>query len=155
MYRNHEGFSDPTAGAAISSVMREYRQQRKETWRREMEIKERRKVYIASRYAGDIDQNVSDAKQYCRAAVKAGFLPVASHLMYPGILDDSDPRERELGLLFGKSLLAVCPEVWFIGPKTADGKIEMSQGMRSEYREARRLKKTIRFIDREAVLNGR
>ena len=155
MYRNHEGFSDPTAGAAISSVMREYRQKRKDTWRKETEIKERRKVYIASRYAGDIRKNVSDARLYCRAAVKAGCIPVASHLMYPEVLDDNDPKERELGLLFGQALLAMCDEAWFIGTKGADGKIQMSEGMKAERHEARRLGKKIRFIDREAMLNGR
>ena len=149
MYRNHEGFSDPTAGAAISSVMREYRQKRKETWRKETEIKERRKVYIASRYAGDIRKNVSDARLYCRAAIRAGCIPVASHLMYPEVLDDNDPKERELGLLFGQALQAMCDEAWFIGTKGADGKIQMSEGMKAECHEDRRLGKKICFIDTE------
>lgn len=155
MYRNGEGFRDPTAGAAISNVMREYRQQRKETWRKETEIKERRKVYIASKYAGDTEQNTADAIQYCRAAVKAGYIPIASHLLYPKILDDSDEKERALGLLFGQVLLAVCDEAWFIGAKDADGNIQMSSGMKAEYREARRLNKKIRMIDREDIIYGR
>lgn len=135
--------------------MREYRQQRKEKWRRETEIEDRRKVYIASKYAGDIQKNVSDARQYCRAAIRAGCIPIDSHLMYPEVLDDNDPRERELGLLFGQAILAMCDEVWFIGTKGADGKIHMSEGMKAGHHEARRLGKKIRFIDREAVLNGR
>ena len=57
--------------------------------------------------------------------------------------------------MFGQALLSVCDEVWFIGPKQKDGKIEMSDGMKAEYREAMRLKKKIRFFDREAMLNGR
>lgn len=155
MYRNSEGFYDPTAGAAISNVMKEYRKQRKETWRRETEIKERRKVYIASRYAGDVEKNTADAAAFCREAVRKGYIPIASHLLYPGILNDSDLKERELGLLFGQALLSVCDEVWFIGPRAENGKIEMSYGMRAEYREAMRLKKKIRFFEREAMLNGR
>jgi hypothetical protein len=155
MYRNSEGFRDPTAGAAISNVMKEYRQQRREAWKKETEIKERSKVYIASRYAGDVEKNTADAAAFCREAVRKGYIPIASHLLYPRILDDTDPHERELGLLFGQALLSVCDEVWFIGPKQKDGKIEMSDGMKAEYREAMRLKKKIRFFDREAMLNGR
>ena len=155
MYRNSEGISDPTAGAAISHVMKEYREQRRKTWQKETEIKERRKVYIASRFAGDVKRNTADAVMYCRVAVRKGYIPVASHLMYPRVLDDRDSNERQLGLLFGQALLAVCDEVWFIGPKAKDGKIEMSDGMKAEYREAMRLKKKIRFFDREAMLNGR
>lgn len=155
MYRNSEGFYDPTAGVAISNVMKEYRKQRRETWRRETEIKERRKAYIASRYSGDVEKNTEDATYYCKWAVRKGYITVASHLMYPRVLDDTDSHERELGLLFGQALLAVCDEVWFFGPKQKDGKIEMSDGMKAEYREAMRLKKKIRFFDREAVLNGR
>lgn len=155
MYRNSEGFRDPTAGAAISNVMKEYRQQRKEAWRRESNIKERRKVYIASKYAGDVKKNKADAVKYCRAAVQAGCIPLASHLLYPQILDDTSSEERRLGLLFGQALLAMCDEVWFIGTKRPDGKIEMSDGMKAEYHEARRLKKKIRLIDREALIDGR
>jgi hypothetical protein len=54
MYKNYEGFSDPTAGLAMSHVMREYRERTPRTWQRETEIKERPKVYMASKYAGDI-----------------------------------------------------------------------------------------------------
>lgn len=147
MYKNYEGFSDPTAGLAMSHVVKEYREERRRTWRRETEIKERPKVYIASKYAGDIEKNRRDAIRYCRAAIKTGYIPIASHLLYPQILDDKDSRERELGLLFGQALLACCDEVWFIGNKDKNEKIEMSDGMKAEYREAKRLHKTIRIMD--------
>lgn len=147
MYRNYEGFPDPTAGLAMSHAMKEYRAKRRQEWRKETEIKERPKVYIASRYAGDIPKNRNAAVSYCRAAVKRGYIPIASHLLYPQILDDSDSHDRELGLLFGLSLLALCDEVWFVGEKDNDGKLIMSDGMKKEYREARRLKKKIRFWD--------
>ena len=54
MYKNSEGYSDPTAGAAMSSMMKEYRQTRKKVWQRQNEMKTRKKVYVASRYAGDV-----------------------------------------------------------------------------------------------------
>lgn len=42
MYKNSEGYSDPTAGAAMSSMMREYRQSRKKVWQRQNEMKTRK-----------------------------------------------------------------------------------------------------------------
>lgn len=151
MYRNSEGFCDPTAGAAISHVMKEYREKRKAVWEHEAGIKERKKAYIVSKYAGDIEQNTKDAIRFCRAAMRAGFIPVASHLLYPQILDDSDAKERELGLLFGQALLAICDEVWVFALIDAEGKYILSPGMKEELREAKRLKKRVRFIDGKEI----
>ena len=61
-------------------------------------------------------------------------MPVASHLLYPQILNDSNPRERELGLMFGLALLAICDEIWVF---TEGG--EISSGMAKEIEEAKRL----------------
>ena len=58
MYKNSEGYNDPTAGVALGRVMKEYKKERREVWRRQTELKERPKVYIVSRYAGDIENNV-------------------------------------------------------------------------------------------------
>lgn len=151
MYRNSEGFRDPTAGAAISHVMKEYREKRKAAWEHEMAVKERKKAYIVSKYAGDIEQNTQDAIRFCRATIRAGFIPVASHLLYPQIINDSDAKERELGLLFGQALLAVCDEVWVFAFIDAEGKYILSHGMKEELREAKRLKKRVRFIDGKEI----
>lgn len=153
-YRNSEGFSDPMAGEAIGHVMKERQNQKRETWRKETKIKERRKVYIASKYAGDVKKNTENTIRYCQGAVKVGCIPVAAHLLYPQILDDRDLEERKLGLLFGQALLAVCDEAWFIGKKMEDGQIELSEGMKAEYREARRLKMKIRMIPEEVFDAG-
>lgn len=51
-------------------------------------------VYIASPYAGDVEKNIAFAKAVCRYAVKRGCTPVAAHLLYPQLLDDSSPEER-------------------------------------------------------------
>ncbi len=147
--------SNPTAGAAISNVMNEYRQEQKKKWREDTEVKERTKVYLASKYAGDTVHNTANTISYARAIISKGMIPVASHLMYPGVLSDDDPEQRRLGLLFGQALLAVCDEVWFVGETDEKGHVIMSEGMSAEYKEARRLKKPVRFIDREVLLNGR
>lgn len=134
MYKNNEGYANPTAGSAMSQIMKEYRQKQKKRYA----DKNRRKIYVASRYAGDVDANVSAAVTYCRRVIDEGYMPVASHLLYPQILNDNIPEERELGLLFGLSLLRMCDEVWVFG--------EVSQGVAQEIAEAKRLKKQIRYF---------
>ncbi len=135
MYKNSEGYADPTAGAAMSRIMKEYRQQQKKRYA----DKNRRKVYVASKYAGDVDANVAASITYCRRVIDAGYMPVASHLRYPQILNDSDPSERDLGLLFGLALLRMCDEVWVFGT--------VSPGVAKEIEEAKRLKKQIRYFE--------
>ena len=144
MYRNSEGYADPTAGAAIGKVMKEYRLERREIWRRQTELKERPKVYIVSRYAGDVENNVKAAIRYCRFAIDKQKMPIAAHLLYPQIVDDNDPTEREIGTMYGLALLALCDEVWCFG-KT------LSAGMEQEIKEAKRLGKPIKYFDEEAV----
>ena len=135
MYRNSEGYADPTAGAAMRQMMKEYRQLQKQHYA----DKNRRKVYVASRYAGDVDTNVKNAIRYCRLVIDRGYMPIASHLLYPRILRDDDPVERELGMLFGLALLRDCDEVWVFG--------EVSPGVAREIEEAKRLQKRIRFVE--------
>lgn len=130
-YKNREGYADPTAGAAVSQVMKEYRKAQ----RRRFAAKNRKKIYVASKYAGDVQTNIENAIWCCRYVIDRGFMPIASHLLYPQILDDGNPRERELGLMFGLALLAVCDEIWVF---TAGG--ELSSGMEREIEEAKLLK---------------
>lgn len=108
MYKNSEGYADPTAGSAMSQIMKEYRHKQKKRYA----DKNRRKIYVASRYAGNVDANITAAITYCRRVIDEGYMPVASHLLYPQILNDNDPNERDLGLLFGLALLRMCDEVW-------------------------------------------
>ena len=146
-YKNHEGYSDPTAGMAMSRVMRQYRKRQKENWNRRYEIRNRPKVYVASRYAGNVKQNVAAAIRCCQFAIQKGCMPIASHLLYPQMLHDDDPTERELGTGFGLALLALCDEVWIFTDKSG-----LSPGMEAEEYEAKRLGKLIRYFDLEVTL---
>jgi hypothetical protein len=148
MYRNSEGYKDPTAGMALGQAMRDYRREQKEIWRKQYEMKHQKKVYVVSRYAGDIEKNTDDAIRACRFLIKRHKQPIASHLMYPSILglDDTDKDSRELGLMYGLSLLAICDEVYcFV---TGDG---ISKGMETEIREAKKLGKPIHYIKVEEI----
>lgn len=138
MFRNAEGYSDPTAGAAFSNIGKEIAMEK----HRIHDIKCRRKVYVVSKFAGDIPNNVKLARMYCRFVASKKRIPIASHLMYPQFLNDKDPKERELGLLFGLSLLKHCQEVWCFGT-------EIFVGMQQEIEEATKLRKTIRYFTTE------
>lgn len=127
---NPEGYIDPTAAQAVRKVTRE------ERWDVPM-----RMVYICSRYGGDVRRNTKDAIRFCRFAMEKGFIPVASHLLYPRILNDQNPRERSLGLKFGMELMKRCQEVWVF----SDGTI--SSGMRKEIYRARSRNMKIRWFD--------
>lgn len=135
MYRNSEGYADPTAAAAFSNIGHEISKEK----RRVRGIMRRRKVYVVSKFAGDIPNNVKLARRYCRFAASKKYIPIASHLMYPQFLNDKDPKERELGLLFGLALLKCCYEVWCFGT-------DISAGMKQEIEEAKRLNKPIRYF---------
>lgn len=117
---NAEGYPDPTAAEAIENVTRE-------------EMRKERKpcVFICSPYAGDVTLNIEKAKRYLRFAVDEGAIPFAPHLLYPQVLKDENPVERELGLFFGIVWLGKCDELWVFGST-------ISTGMAKEIAKARK-----------------
>lgn len=117
---NSEGYPDPTAFGALSSIENEARALRAF----------RPIVYICSPFAGDIEKNVVAARTYSRFAVEQGYIPIAPHLLFPQFLDDSDPKERELGLFFGNAIMSKCSEVWVFGS-------HISSGMEAEIKRAK------------------
>lgn len=142
MFKNSEGYADPTAGAAMGRVMGIGRRKHQ----KRAAYQKMKKIYVASKYAGDVAANTESAVRCCRYVIGQGFMPVASHLLYPQMLDDNNPRKREMGLKFGLALLSVCDEVWAF---TAGG--EISSGMERELRVAKRLGKPIRMMDMEEI----
>ena len=139
MFKNSEGYADPTAGSAMSRIMKEYRQKQKKRYA----DKNRRKIYVASKYAGDVEANIAAAIGYCRRVIDEGHMPIASHLLYCQTLNDNDPDERELGLMFGLALLRLCDEVWVFGA--------VSPGVAQEIEEAKRLNKRLRYFEEVGV----
>lgn len=59
-----------------------------------------RRVIIESPYAGDVERNEQYARACMADCLKRGESPYASHLLYtqPGVLDDTIPEERQLGI---------------------------------------------------------
>lgn len=60
-------------------------------------------VIIESPYAGDVDRHVRYARACMADCLRREEAPFASHLLYtqPGVLDDSKPKERALGIRAG------------------------------------------------------
>jgi len=96
-------------------------------------------IYVASPYAGDVEANREYAKQACRFVAEQGRAFFCGHLLYPEILNDSDPHERQMGMEMGKVILGRCDELWCFGEM-------ISPGMREEIAEAQRLGLTVRRV---------
>jgi hypothetical protein len=123
---NAEGYYDPTAYEALTEVEKGAKVFRP-------------LVYICSPYSGDVEGNTKSARRYSRFAVEMGYIPFTPHLLYPQFLDDSKPKERDLGLFFGSVLMSKCSEVWVFGGY-------ISSGMKAEIERARHKKYTIRYF---------
>ena len=124
---NSEGYYDPTAYEAMSTVEKEERALRAF----------RPIVYICSPYAGEIEKNVKAAQEYSRFAVEKGYIPIAPHLLFPQFMDEA--TERWLGLKMGIVLLGKCEQVWVFGDV-------ISEGMAAEIEKAKKQRKQIRYF---------
>lgn len=60
-----------------------------------------RLVILESPYAGDIEANVAYARRALKDSLARGEAPIASHLLYTQVLDDTDQVERRLGIEAG------------------------------------------------------
>ena len=116
---NSEMYPDPTAYEALSRIERE-----------EARKKVRPLVYICSPYSGDVQRNTFNACRYSRYAALTGYIPITPHLLFPQFLNDNNPKERQLGLFFGNTLMSKCAEVWVFGDR-------ISAGMEAEIRRAK------------------
>ena len=128
VYRNTEGYYDPTAGAVIRKILHEEHSPKKP------QRPFRPMVFICSPYSGDIEHNVSEARKYCRFAVDKGYIPIAPHLFFPQFMNDSVSAERKLGMFFGKVLMDKCAQVWVFGSTITPGmKAELERATRKRY----------------------
>lgn len=105
---------------------------------------EKKLVYIASPYAGDVERNIDFAKEACQYAMEQGAAPIAVHLLYPQMLDDTIPAERDAGLRMGLRVLEACDELWLCGDR-------MSVGMQAELAAAERLGIPVRYIPKQEI----
>lgn len=130
---NHEGYADPTTYEALTNIHRE-------------EVVADKKaaylplVYVCSPYAGDIENNVKNAKAYSRFAVDKNAIPITPHLLYPQFMNDCNETEREMAMHFNYVLLGKCTELWVFGRV-------VSRGMNREIGVAKKRRMKIRWFD--------
>lgn len=60
-----------------------------------------KRVIIESPFAGDTAKNTAYARECLLDSLRRGEAPIASHLLYPQVLDDMDGVERALGIEAG------------------------------------------------------
>lgn len=97
-----------------------------------------KKVYICAPLGGNVEDNLQRVKKYTEYALKCGTAPVVPHF-YAMCLNDSIPKERELGMAAGLSLLWFCDEMWIFGD-------EVSEGMRGEIQFCQNLNIRMKII---------
>ena len=113
-WKNHEGYADPTAYAALNRA-----------------IRQNRFAYICSPYRDNPCVNVMRARQYCKFAVNKGRIPLAPHLYFPQFMSEADEREKAMDMNF--ELLRLCGEVWVFGE-------QITEGMAMEIERARKVR---------------
>ncbi|RGC79761.1 DUF4406 domain-containing protein [Hungatella hathewayi] len=129
---NSESYYDPTTYEALTNIHRE-------------EVAADKKaaylplVYVCSPYAGDVENNVANAKKYSRFAVENNAIPVTPHLLYPQFMDDGNEQEREKAMHFNYVLLGKCSELWVFGGV-------ISRGMFREINVAKKRRMKIRWF---------
>lgn len=138
MYRNHEGYADETAGTAMENILRE--QENQSFIDKNQEIISRPKIYIISDHSGNKTDSISTAIKCCQFVISKGKIPVAPHLLYPRILNQGNPRERKLSLIFGISLMDLCSEVWFFGSN-------LSSSSKTQLQQAKLKGKPIKYYE--------
>lgn len=122
-WRNKEHYPDPTAAKAIANITRAWKPC----------------VFICSPFAGDVELNTTKTQRYMRFAVEQDAIPFAPHLLYPQVLDENNPLEREMGVTFGLIWLGKCDELWVFGST-------ISEGMKREIARAERRGVPIKYF---------
>jgi hypothetical protein len=136
--KNAEGYADPTAAAAISTIVREEKAAARYP---AVTAAPSPLVYVCSPYRGDTAANAERARAYCSFAISKKAIPFAPHLLYPQFLDDADHNEREAGLGCGTAILKRCDQIWVFGER-------ISGGMAGEISSAKKYGIPIRYFNR-------
>lgn len=105
-------------------------------------------VYVASRVRGSLQQNLANAKKYCRYCVLQGVIPIVPHLMYVGALNDEDPTERKLGMDLGITILQAgfIDELWAF--TDSEG---LSEGMKKEIEIAEEMNIPVHYFRKDSI----
>ena len=104
-----------------------------------------KKIYVCSRFVGNIEKSIQKTKKYCENVVKAcGAIPIAPHIYFTLFLDDVIPEERAFGTLAGLQLLSECDELWYFGDS-------ISKGMVTEIIAAKEQSIPVRYVSDKEI----
>lgn len=67
----------------------------------------KRLVILESPFAGDVDRNIAYARRCLLDSLQRNEAPIASHLLYTKVLDDTIPEHRKLGIESGLAWLEI------------------------------------------------
>lgn len=143
--KNHEGYLDKTAHDAINNIQCEEKAADKKSAYLPL-------VYVYSPYAGDIENNVMNAKRYSRFAMDQGTIPVTPHLLYPQFMDDSNEAEREKAMHFNYVLIGKCKEVWGFGGVITHGMVHEISIARKRHMVIRWFTQDMKEVEEYAAL---
>ncbi len=73
----------------------------------------RRRVILESPFAGTVARNLDYARAAMYDSLSRGEAPLASHLLYPAVLDDDITDERQLGIDAGHAWMEAAEAVVF------------------------------------------
>jgi hypothetical protein len=83
-----------------------------------------KKIYVCSRFGGNIEKSIQKTKKYCEYVVKAcGAIPIAPHIYFTQFLDDNIDEERAFRTIAELQLLSECDELWYFGDSVSRGMI--------------------------------
>lgn len=97
-------------------------------------------VYICSPYSGDTENNIKEARGFCRYALDQGQIPLAPHLMFPQFMKDAVPNERDLVIFMDIVLMGKSSEVWVLSDT-------ISAGMEIEINKAKQRRQPVCYFN--------
>lgn len=107
-------------------------------------------VFISSAYRGPsvfVEQdNAQIAQALCLLAMRDGFTPFASHLLYTQFLDDQNAEHRDMGIKAGHDIFDRCTMVYVYEPHIAH-----SHGVMADLKLAQQQEKPIRMVSAETL----
>mgnify|MGYP000464762065 CR=1 FL=1 len=111
-------------------------------------------MYICAPLGGNIKENLEQVKRYTKYALICGTAPVVPHF-YALCLNDDIPKEREIGLAAGLSLLWFCDEMWIFGDTLTEGmrgEIRFCQNLNTPQRKQLKKKKSKKVLGGNAAM---
>ena len=78
-------------------------------------------VYICAPLRGNVEQNITFARQKAQEVFQEGDIPICPHLMFPPIADPNDPTQDQTAREMGLRLVDSCQQLNVYGPVWTDG----------------------------------